>query len=61
MCEYGLHASFTPEDARDYAPYKSVLTKVKIWGRVIIGRDKMVATDRMILRKEEENEISNKN
>ena len=49
MCEYGLHASFSPEDARNYAPHRSVLTKVKIWGRIICQKDKLVATHRQIV------------
>ena len=50
MCECGLHASFTVEDAQQYAPPYSVCTVVKVWGRMIIGNDKLVATDRMIVR-----------
>ena len=49
MCSKGLHASFSVDDARQYAPPGSILTKVKIWGKVIIGKDKVVATDRMII------------
>ena len=49
MCKRGLHASLTPQEACRYKPNDSVLTKVKIWGRVIVGRDKLVATDRMII------------
>ena len=49
MCDKGLHASFSIADAERYTPSGSVLTKVAIWGRVIIGNDKVVATDRMIV------------
>ena len=49
ICEYGLHASLSPEEARSYAPYGSVLTKVKIWGRIICQKDKLVATHRQIV------------
>jgi len=49
MCSCGLHASLCPLDAQQYRPPDSVLTKVKVWGRVIVGRDKLVATDRMII------------
>ena len=49
MCEKGLHASLLPTDARQYAPSNSVLTKVKIWGRVIVGKDKLVATHRQLI------------
>jgi hypothetical protein len=49
MCEKGLHASFTAGEARKYAPAGSVLTKVLVWGRVIVDKDKLVATDRQIV------------
>ena len=49
MCESGLHASFTREDARTYSPRDTVLTSVKVWGKVIIGHDKLVATHRKIV------------
>jgi len=51
LCEYGLHASLSPEDARKYRPSACdvVLTKVKVWGRIIIDKDKLVATDRQII------------
>ena len=49
MCERGLHASFTPTDAKIYAPTNSVLTKVLVWGKMIVGKDKLVATHRKII------------
>ena len=49
MCEHGLHASLLWKDARTYAPYDSVLTKVKVWGRIICHKDKLVATNRQII------------
>ena len=49
MCQRGLHASFTPEEAEKYKPQNAVLTRVKVWGRVIVGEDKLVATDRQII------------
>jgi hypothetical protein len=49
MCEYGLHAGLTKRDAGQYAPAHSVLTKVLVWGKVIVGRDKLVATHRKII------------
>jgi hypothetical protein len=49
MCQRGLHASFTQKDAARYKPPNSVLTRVAVWGRIIIGRDKLVATDRQLL------------
>ena len=48
MCERGLHASLNAEDAIQYAPAFSVLTKVKVWGRIEVQKDKLVATHRMI-------------
>jgi hypothetical protein len=50
MCACGLHASLLKEDANKYAPKPSILTKVKIWGDIMISRDKIVATDRMIIK-----------
>jgi hypothetical protein len=49
MCERGLHASLSPGDAKQYAPPKSVLTKVLVWGRIIVDRDKLVATHRKVI------------
>jgi len=49
MCEKGLHASLSPEHARRYAPSNSVLTKVLVWGEMIVGKDKLVTTNRMIV------------
>lgn len=50
ICSRGLHSSFCIDDAKQYAPINSVLTEVLIWGRIQIGSDKNVSTDRMILR-----------
>ena len=49
MCEAGLHASFTPHDAKKYSPGNAVLTRVAIWGRIKLQKDKLVATDRRLL------------
>jgi hypothetical protein len=49
LCELGLHASLTKEDANLYAPAGSVLTKVKVWGQVKFAKNKLVATNRMIV------------
>jgi hypothetical protein len=49
MCECGLHAGLCEQDARNYAPSGSVLTKVKVWGRIQLQKDKLVATDREII------------
>ena len=50
MCECGMHASLSAEEAKEYAPNDAVLTEVLVWGTVIVGKDKLVATDRMIVR-----------
>ena len=49
MCSHGLHASLSREDAGSYKPYGGVLTRVKVWGRVKVAKDKLVATDREIV------------
>ena len=49
MCQMGLHASLCPADAVKYKPSNSVLTKVLIWGKVVVAKDKLVATDRRIV------------
>jgi len=49
MCRQGLHASLSREDAKEYRPERSVLTRVKVWGRMILCRDKLVATHRQIV------------
>jgi hypothetical protein len=50
MCAKGLHASMTPQDAKRYAPCCSILTEVLVWGRVVYGRDKLVATHRKLIK-----------
>ena len=50
LCSRGLHASLSPKDARQYAPNNSVLTKVLVWGRIKLQKDKLVATDRKIFK-----------
>jgi hypothetical protein len=50
MCKRGLHASFSPGDAKKYAPADAVLTEVLVWGRILIDKDKLVATDRKLVR-----------
>ncbi|MHC4397492.1 MAG: hypothetical protein ACYS1A_17765, partial [Planctomycetota bacterium] len=49
MCKYGLHAGLSKNNAKKYAPINSVLTKVAIFGKIIVGNDKLVATDRYII------------
>jgi len=49
LCERGLHASLSQGDAAKYRPNGSVLTKVLVWGRIIVDRDKLVATHRKIV------------
>jgi len=62
MCQRGLHAGLTPDDASQYRPESSVLTKVKVWGKIIVGQDKLVATDRMIIEiVGEQNDRNNSN
>jgi len=56
--KYGLHASLSPRDASNYRGHcdaGKVLTKVKVWGDIIVGVDNLVATNRMIIE-----EIKNK-
>jgi hypothetical protein len=49
MCEYGLHASLSAKMAANYKGTGAILTRVHVWGRVIVGDDKLVATDRKIV------------
>ena len=49
MCVCGLHAGLSKYEAKQYAPTRSVLTKVKVFGKIILGKDKLVATDRYII------------
>jgi len=49
LCRCGLHASLSRHDAAKYQPAGSILTQVRVWGRVIVGHDKLVATDRKII------------
>jgi len=49
LCECGLHASLTRYDAQQYRPDNSVLTQVLVWGRIIVNKDKLVATHRKII------------
>lgn len=49
MCKIGLHSSMTPVEAKKYAPDDSVLTQVKVWGRVIFSKDKLVSTHRKLI------------
>jgi len=49
LCSHGLHASLLKEQASLYAPKESVLTKVKVWGDVVFGSDKLVAQYREII------------
>ena len=50
LCKCGLHAGLSRENAREYAPPDSVLTEVLVWGEIVISNDKLVATDRMLVR-----------
>ena len=49
MCEHGLHASFSVGDAKKYAPAQGILTRVEVWGKILIEKDKLVATHRRIV------------
>lgn len=51
LCNYGLHASLERTDARKYyTDSRMVLTKVKVWGRVIFSEDKLVAQYRKLIK-----------
>ena len=54
LCVKGLHASLNVKDAKRYAPNNSVLTTVKVWGNMLFDKDKLVATNRMIIKEVEE-------
>jgi hypothetical protein len=47
LCDRGLHASFTAEEAASYC--KGVLTKVACSGQVKMGTDKFVCSRREVL------------
>jgi len=58
LCVAGLHASMKISDSKRFAPENSVLTKVSVWGKIIFDKDKLVATNRMILEEiRDENSI----
>ena len=48
LCVSGLHASLDPFDALKYAP-GCLLHKVEVSGEIIVGDDKLVASERTIL------------
>lgn len=58
MCVSGLHAGLTEKNARRYRSdvINPVLTEVLIWGRVNLEKDKLVATNRMMVREIPESE-----
>jgi hypothetical protein len=47
FCSKGLHASLTPEEAREYCD--GILTKVACSGQVIFDKDKLVCSRREVL------------
>jgi hypothetical protein len=50
LCRTGLHASLSIEDARKYKPGgKAKLCKVLCWGDLIVSKDKLVCTDRLVV------------
>ena len=50
MCERGYHASIDPFDALQYAP-GPILCRVRCGGTIISDADKLVCTERTILRR----------
>ena len=48
LCDYGLHASECPLDALQYAP-GGTISRVRLWGHVERGRDKLCAYERETL------------
>ena len=50
MCRCGLHAGLSKLNAKSYRPSNSVLTEVLLWGRIIVEKDKVVVTDRQIVK-----------
>ena len=56
LCTKGLHASLCQEDAEKYKPSSPILTEVLVWGKVIVGDDKIVSQYRKIIKKLEKKE-----
>ena len=50
LCEQGYHASILPWDALRYAP-GNILCRVECGGTLIKGNDKLVCTERTIIRR----------
>jgi len=50
LCEQGYHASDLPWDALRYAP-GNILCRVECGGKIIKGSDKLVCTERTIIRR----------
>lgn len=48
LCEKGMHVSKSVYEALNYAP-GSILCRVKVWGSVIEGEDKIVGRNREVL------------
>jgi hypothetical protein len=51
LCTAGFHASLTIKDARQYAPINSHCFMVKVWGKIILDEDKLVAEYRQVTNK----------
>jgi hypothetical protein len=49
LCRQGLHASIEPYDALQYAP-GNTLCLVELSGKIVYGEDKVVATERTIIK-----------
>ncbi len=56
LCKTGLHASVDVFDALQYAP-GNVLCRVKLGGKIVHGRDKVVATERTIVARIDATEL----
>jgi hypothetical protein len=49
LCEYGMHASVRAIDALGYATGNPIVCRVRIWGDVVRGDDKIVGRHREVI------------
>ena len=50
LCKSGFHSSFTDQEAIEYKPSPDAeSTECLVWGRVIVGKDKLVSEYRKII------------